>query len=278
MASSNTGFAGPLSGAGTTTIVAPVHLRVDYGTENPIAATVQTQPDDHRIQGHVRVTVTRKRGRIELREVSADGVDLTKRPDVAKGKTYTRGTLEESVNYLFDNKTLAAFIHANVELTVLDADGGDVTGQYKAKRFMRVWSAPLEALAAGQSPQDGDGSVSGRAGHLVLKHPWNDDGTGWVDVPGSIGQELVGAFPTSRQIQEFLWSAKNHSDIITPIYYLVVTDTRPSHRYRIRVYQPHNLTIKQYREIRSSSRPWQNEGDTAIFDSHWVDKDVITLP
>ncbi len=260
------------------TVATPLHVRVNYGDANPISATVQMVPGPGpTIQGSVRATVNRKMGRIKIREVSGAGMDLTRRPDCAKGKSYTRGTAEESVNYLFDNPTRAAFIHANVQITVTAADGSDITSQYTAQRFMRDWVVPLKGVKGGGDPRDIDGGTSARAGPLPPAN-WGADGKSWFDVPGSMVNEST-HFLASREIQEFLYSAKNNSDIITPSYYLVVTDTRPPHWYRIRVYQQHDVTLAQYVSIRSSSAPWRNEGgDATVFDSHWVNKDVIVVP
>ena len=106
----------------------PLHVRTSYGGESPTVITVPTEPGDQKIQGKVKLTVKRKRASIKMYEVSSAGTDLTARPDCDKGKSYTRGTPEQSVNYLFDNDTLAVFIHANVQLAVTTADGHDVTG------------------------------------------------------------------------------------------------------------------------------------------------------
>lgn len=262
-------WAGPLHASTSTTVAAPVHLRANYGVENPTSDTVKTEPDDHTIKGSVTLTIQRNIASIKMREVSAEGTDVTERPDVAKGKTYTRGTPQQTVNYLYDTPTKAAFIHANILLTVVGPDGKDETAGFEAVRWMRTWMVNLKPLKKGQDPTDGDGGLAGRAAAPDVEQGWHEDGTGWYDVPGTI--LMADRVMASREIQEFLWSAKNYADLIPPIYYLVVTDTRPPGWYRIRVYQPKVLTLKQYASIRSSAKPWQSEGSSdLVYDSHWV--------
>ena len=162
------------------------------------------------------------------------------------------------------------FLHAN-NLLQPTVDGQDVSGDFYAWRWARVWKAPLGSDGSDRTGQYTSGvPVESTPDLPTTSSGWVFDNApaegvrdrGWADIPGgpSLGAD-PSAWPSVRQLDEFVASVYQYPEFGL-IYYIVVYDVLPN-ACRVTMYPAQSITVDQWCQIKSSSAPYMAEGPIA---------------